>query len=492
MQDLIHLSQGVARLPEWQLASPADFTLCDGEHIAIVGDNGSGKSMLVDMLTGSHPLSGGTLVYDFAPSASVSVARNIKHIRFRDTYGSDSDRTYYLQQRWNQAEIDEQTPTVADVLAKAQALANAEGAATDQKAETLFGLDEFRDKYVITLSSGELRKLTIATALCSRPRVLIIDNPFIGLDAETRELFKSMLKTLARQCRLQIVIVLSKPDDIPDFITHVVSVAARKVGEKQTVADFLSTRPEAAAHVLDPQTAEAILSLPDDAEEAAEEVIGMHGVSITYGNRHILEQLDWTVRNGECWALTGRNGSGKSTLLSLVCADNPQSYACDITLFGRKRGGGESIWDIKRRIGYVSPEMHRAFKHDMPVAKVVASGLHDTMGQYARIKDGDLERCRFWLGVFGIADMEGRSFLRLSSGEQRLALLARAFVKDPSLLILDEPLHGLDNRNSRRVKDIIETFCRRRNKTLVMVTHYREDFPQCIKHEKTLTRITEN
>lgn len=490
MQHIIHLSNGVARLPQWQLRAPADFTLAEGEHIAIVGPNGSGKSMFVDMLTGSHPLCQGSIGYDFSPSASRLVSENIKYIRFRDTYGSDSDRTYYLQQRWNQMEIDEQTPTVADVLQKAQAAAKAGGNEADLTAESLFGLEAFKDKYIITLSSGELRKLTIATALYAHPRVLIIDNPFIGLDSETRDVFRDLLSELTRRACLQIILVLSKPADIPDFITHVVPVSHLCVQKKITVEQFRQQQAEPMAHVLSPEMAGAILQLPSDEADSTEEVIGMRQVSITYGNRHILDRLDWTVRSGECWALTGKNGSGKSTLLSLVCADNPQSYACDITLFGRRRGGGESIWDIKRRIGYVSPEMHRAFKHDMPVAKVVASGLHDTMGQYARIAEGDLEACRFWLRAFGIEHLEQRSFLRLSSGEQRLALLARAFVKDPSLLILDEPLHGLDPQNSRLTKDIIETFCRRRGKTLVMVTHYREDFPSCISHEKTLVRTT--
>ena len=105
-----------------------------------------------------------------------------------------------------------------------------------------------------------------------------------------------------------------------------------------------------------------IIDLPSDGNNYdSEEVVKLNKVSIRYGDRTILKELDWTVRRGEKWALSGENGAGKSTLLSLVCADNPQSYACDISLFGRKRGTGESIWEIKKHIGYVSPEMHRAY-----------------------------------------------------------------------------------------------------------------------------------
>ena len=214
----------------------------------------------------------------------------------------------------------------------------------------------------------------------------------------------------------------------------------------------------------------------------------MNKVCIRYGKRTILKDLDWTVKNGENWALSGQNGAGKSTLLSLVCADNPQSYACDIALFGNPRGSGETIWDIKKHIGYVSPELHRAYQRDMPAIRIVASGLMDSVGLYVKPRENQYEICKFWLNVFGLEGLEDTSFLKLSSGEQRLVLLARAFVKDPELLILDEPLHGLDNINRRLVKDVIETFCKRKNKTIIMVTHYKEELPNCIDHSIFLKR----
>ena len=214
----------------------------------------------------------------------------------------------------------------------------------------------------------------------------------------------------------------------------------------------------------------------------------MNKVSIRYGERTILKELDWTVKCGEKWALLGENGSGKSTLLSLICADNPQSYACDITLFGRKRGTGESIWEIKKHIGYVSPEMHRAYLKSIPALDIVASGLHDSIGLYKRPHEEDREKCAWWLDIFGILHLKDRNFLQLSSGEQRLVLLARAFVKDPELLILDEPLHGLDMRNRRLVKDIIEAFCQRKDKTLIMVTHYQDELPDVIDHQLFLEK----
>ena len=233
-----------------------------------------------------------------------------------------------------------------------------------------------------------------------------------------------------------------------------------------------------------------VLDLPyTHANYDSDEVVRLNGVSIRYGDRTILRDLDWTVRRGEKWALGGENGAGKSTLLSLVCADNPQSYACDISLFGRKRGSGESIWEIKKHIGYVSPEMHRAYLKNLPAVEIVASGLHDSIGLYKRPRPEELDVCVEWMDIFGIGDLRDRPFLQLSSGEQRLCLLARAFVKDPELLILDEPLHGLDTYNRRRVKAVIEAFCHRRDKTLVMVTHYAEELPATITHRLYLKKV---
>lgn len=490
MQKIINIEQGVTRMPAWRLAKPVDFCLCDGEHIAVVGPNGGGKSMLVDIITGAHPLLMHDPEYDFSPSAKEMVSDNIQYITFRDSYGTQ--QSYYLQLRWNQTEIDKETPTVGQLLEEAYLQAGEdtpERRKMQQHLYELFHIGHLLDKYVILMSSGETRKYQLTRTLLKEPRVLIMDNPFIGLDAETRDQLKNLLTDLSRERALQMILVLSKTDDIPDFITHVVEVRDMTVGPKQTVSEYYENRRPYPVRVLSEEKEKAILGLPyNDKEYNTDEVVKMNAVSIRYGERTILDKLDWTVKNGERWALSGQNGSGKSTLLSLVCADNPQSYACDIELFGVPRGSGETIWDIKKHIGYVSPEMHRAYLRDLPAVRIVASGLKDSVGLYVKPTEEEYGICRFWMDIFGLKGLEERTFLKLSSGEQRLVLLARAFVKDPELLILDEPLHGLDNRNRRLVKDVIETFCRRRNKTMIMVTHYQEELPECITHKIFLKR----
>lgn len=484
--NIINISQGVVRMPAWRMAAPVDFSLSDGEHIAITGSNAAGKSMLVDIITGSHPLLMRDVEYDFSPKKSHLASDNIKYITFRDCYGGDSDRNYYLQQRWNQHDIDENTPTVGKMLEDAYLLSgedSPERRAMRDHLYDIFSLRYLLDKYIILLSSGELRKFQLAKVLMGDPRVLIMDNPFIGLDKETRQQLRELLEQLSTERALQIILVLSKDEDIPRFISHVVEVRDMVVMPKKTKEEYLAEKAKnegKGAHLKESLRQEIIYMPYNNKEYNTHEVVRMNGVSIRYGQRTILESLDWTVHNGERWALSGQNGAGKSTLLSLVCADNPQSYACDIVLFDQKRGTGETIWDIKKHIGYVSPEMHRAYNRDMPAIRIVASGLKDSVGLYVKPSENDYEICRQWMRIFGIEHLADCTFLKLSSGEQRLVLLARAFVKDPELLILDEPLHGLDAENGEMVKEIIDAFCERNNKTLIMVTHYKENLPKCI------------
>jgi molybdate transport system ATP-binding protein len=523
MQHIIQINDGVTRHPLYRFKSPINLDILAGEQVAIVGDNGAGKSMLVDVITGKHALLMTEVKYDFAPSKAKMVSDNIKYMTFRDSYGA-SDGQYYYQQRWNQNDVDE-APTVGELLDEAFRVAEqgitrtsnydkflvrdeseAEAAERVAREEAdkqqvrmelermrdrlydIFHLDQLVDKRVIMLSSGELRKFQLTKTLLTNPRVLIMDNPFIGLDVNARKQLHEFLTILSKETDILIILVLSKTDDIPLFVTHVIPVDDMDMKPKMTIAEYKASQPVPPSRVITDEKAEAILSLPyakgsdEDAEPGTQHVIDFKDVNIRYGERTILKDLSFSVLNGEHWALSGENGAGKSTLLSIVCADNPQAYANNIVLFDYKRGTGESIWDIKKHIGYISPEMHRAFMRDLPSIDIVASGLSDATGLYKKPKPEQMGICEFWMDVFGIAKYKDTTFLKLSSGEQRLVLLARAFVKDPSLLILDEPLHGLDMKNRRLVKDVIETFCQRKNKTLIMVTHYQEELPKCIDH----------
>ncbi len=429
----------------------ATATTGQGRIIVVYGLNATGKTLMAERMRREMK------------------SDSVRYVAFCDTYGTATDRSYYLQQRWNQHDIDEETPTVAQSLERSFLLSGPDTAERRQLQRHLYslmGMEPLSDKIVIALSSGELRKMQLVKTLMANPRTLILDNPFIGLDIEARTMLSEQLQQL-RQQGMTLYLLVARPNEIPEFADEVRGERLEVRGERLPAQTDISHTSH-----LSPLTSEIVL---------------LRDVTIRYGNRTILDRLSWTIRQGEHWALQGRNGSGKSTLLSLICADNPQSYACDITLFGHQRGSGESIWDIKRRIGYVSPELHRSYQRNLPALSIVASGLKDTVGLYARATDEDKQQCLKWMQRFGIEQLAQRAFTQLSSGEQRLILVCRAFVKNPDLLILDEPMHGLDMPRQQLVKDIINDYCSDPQKTLIMVTHYDEELPSCINRHLTLT-----
>lgn len=524
-------------MPQTRMSAPVNFELGEGEHVAILGPNGGGKSCLIDLLTGKNLLMQGTLEYEFG-NGSHSAYGNIVQLTFEDALGS-VEKPYYFQQRFNSQDREE-SPLVATVLKRALASGNvsATGLSADEARAAGHGLtlDDAREagaeddseflqnplldtfmmrpllqKRMVLLSSGEMRRYQLFKYLIKQPKVLIVDNPFIGLDAPMRDQLSQFFRQLVAGGDVQVIMVLSMLDSVPEYMTHVVEVRDMEVLPKVTREEYLGQMPDflslPESH-LSKELQQAILDLPvhevadlsvpsqqppgsqplGEGKGVSSEIINIRNLSLPLpeSDRVLYGGLNWIVRRGEKWALQGRNGSGKSTLLSLICADHPAAYACDISLFGRKRGTGESIWEIKKNIGFVSPEFHRAYKENRPAIDIVASGLHDSVGLYKRPRPDQMEICEFWMRVFGIDRLRDHLFLSLSSGEQRLCLLARAFVKDPALLILDEPLHGLDTYRRQLVRDVIAAFCQRPDKTLVMVTHYIEELPGEISQQLTL------
>ena len=481
---VIEIRNVVTRLPELRFEEPVNWQIDEGQQWAVIGPNGAGKTLIADILQRKFALKEGEVRWGYEGSASDGV----KSIAFKDIYSLADCRNSYYQQRWHSTESDEM-PTVAELLGE-----HAEEEDFHQIL-SLFGIEEFLPKKIIFLSSGELRKFLVIRTLLKRPRVLILDNPFIGLDDPSRAVLVDMLKRMTHLEGVQVILLLSNPEEIPEMITHVLPVKQRRCLPTCTREEFLQHSqliaelfPTEGVNAVE-RVAPIVLPLAEPKEPATHEVtFRMEHVSIKYGNRTILKDLDWEVKNGEKWALFGPNGAGKSTLLSLIYADNPQSYANTLYLFDRKRGSGESIWDIKKRIGYVSPEMHLFYMENVPTLRIVGSGFFDSIGLYRKCTEEQEKIALAWMHLLGIEELKERSFLTLSSGEQRLALLARAFVKDPDLIILDEPLHGLDVSNKKRAAAIIEQFCARPGKTLIYVTHYPQELPACVNKQFELVK----
>ncbi len=281
---------------------------------------------------------------------------------------------------------------------------------------------------------------------------------------------------------MSVVLLLCDAGDIPDFTDSVITLDHCQIKSRQTFAEFRDNNKESACEdktlILPPRPAHNTIDY--------EVAFGIRGGHVRYGDRQILKDVDWCVRKGEQWVLTGRNGCGKSLLLSMVCADNPQAYANDITLFDRRRGSGESIWEIKDAIGYVSPEMQLFFRSNSNVREIVAQGLRNSLNRYTPLTQEESALAETWLGLLGISHVAERKFNELSAGEQRLVLVARAMIRQPELLVLDEPFHGLDASAKSRLRHVIDTMLSRNATSLIFVTHYIEEIPAGVTQTKRL------
>lgn len=475
----IKIQNAVAHSADVCFAQPVNFTLSEGENLTIIGPNGAGKSLLIDLMMGKIRCKIGSARIEH--DGQELRFFDLKYISFRDIYRMAGSDGGYYQQKWNATE-NEESPFVADLLGRTK-IEKARDIIADLRMESVV------EKRLINLSSGELRKMQILRALMAYPKLLIIDNPFIGLDAESRATVNALLKKIHETDKTQIILVITNTKDMPEWIEKVLPVVDMSVMPTMTRETFLSD--SALRSRMFPNTDNEEIVLPrqemSDCSDYLNAVI-FNSVNVRYYTKQILRDVSWVVRRNDKWALLGKNGCGKSTLLSLICGDNPQGYANDITLFDRKRGTGESIWDIKSHIGYLSPDMHTYYRENISCEDVVSSGFFDQIGLYRKPNDLQRAMARRWLKTFHAEDIADKPFLSSSFGEQRLALLVRAFVKSPSLLILDEPLHGLDESKKRIAKRVVEQYCREKNATLIYVTHYEEEIPECVTERKTLVK----
>ncbi|MDR0427718.1 MAG: ATP-binding cassette domain-containing protein [Dysgonamonadaceae bacterium] len=481
VNSLIDITNAVPRITEFQFSHPINLSFKKGERWAFLGPNGSGKTLLAKIIKGEYALQTGKITYHFREDKPAY--QQIKHLSFHGIYGLADVRSVYYQQRWHSTENE--LISVEEILLKS-------GKKEDvNELISLFEVQDMLKKSIILLSSGELRKFLIIQAFISKPEVLIIDNPFIGLDEKSRIIFSRLLKELSENFRVLLILLIADPSDIPDWCETILPVGyGKNIGHPISLSEYKSEKTT--EKTLFPTKISAstqwIANPYAENTDFSGAVLDMQNVCIQYNNRIILKNIDWKIQKGEKWALSGPNGSGKSTLLSLIYADNPQAYANHFYLFGRKRGSGESIWDIKKRIGFVSPEFHLYYKRDISCQEVIASGFYDYIGIYPIRKKEYLSIALEWLKLVQLENLKNKSFLRISFGEQRLLMLLRAFVKNPDLLILDEPLHGLDKTNKELALFLVSKYCEQKNKSLIYVTHYINEISNSIRQQLCLER----
>jgi molybdate transport system ATP-binding protein len=504
----ISLSDVSIRLHDRVLFRGLSWKMLADQQWAIVGPNGSGKSMLVKALAGDWPVVAGKIVYHFAEHDERQAALDqVALVGFDAQRMALGDQAYY-QARWNIG-VGEETPTLSDYLSERAIQAINPFQVVDQPPDPSFAerrqrvleqleLVRLLDRTVIQLSNGERRKASIARAWLKNPRLLILDNPFVGLDEGFRVKLTANLENLM-QDEMRVLIVTPNPDEIPHAVTHVLHTSdgrateqgPRNVGrgarstsirtDSREPGSQMGARRRLADLVVDRASVDRDATPAGSAVLLPDVLVSMENVCVSYNGTPVLRQVNWTVREREQWALLGPNGAGKTTLLSLILADNPQAYANDITLFGKRKGSGESIWEIKQKIGWVSPELQLYYPAAATCLDVACSGWFDSVGLYRRCSEQQCEIALSWLHRLGLERAQ-TAFAQVSEGEQRLVLLARALVKEPPLIVLDEPCQGLDAHNRDRVLQAIDGVSRQGNTTMIYVTHRADELPQTITH----------
>ena len=483
-QALISLHNISVRAGERVCLKNVNWTIHRGEQWALVGPNGSGKSQLAKVIAGESVPAEGELEYHFGlgdldnvPEDEIECVSLESHRALAETVSE------YHQARWASFE-GEDCPTVRAFLKGNLRKHDSRPVELDALVRRL-GMDALLDRRLIHLSNGETRKVLLTKALLARPRLLIFDDPYAGLDAHSRLVLKGILGGLMRH-GVAILLVARTLDELPGEVTHLAYVDKGRVTAMGLKERLLSDACLAALMKGGTETFVAGVRLPQDRlaepREKPDVLVRMRNVSVAYDGVDILRNINWTIRAGEHWALLGPNGSGKSTLLSLILADNPQAYASDMELFGSPKGSGESIWDIKERIGWVAPEMQVFYDGDATCLHVVCSGFFDSIGLYQRCSPRQYRTARRWLHDFGLEKVTNAPFHSLSEGQQRMALIARALVKDPLMLILDEPCAGLDETHRRAVLNLVNAIGTQMNTTILLVTHHEDEIPPCISH----------
>lgn len=471
---VLQISQGTFRIGDTRTLELAGLTLRAGESWAFVGANGSGKSALARALSGELPLLKGQRDCGFQRIVRLSFEQLQKLVSEEwqrnntDLLGPGEDDTGRTTAQIIQEEIHDP--------ARCQALAER------------FGITHLLERRFKYLSTGETRKTLLCQALMPDPELLILDEPFDGLDVKSREQLALLLGQLNREGHT-LALVLNRFDEIPAFVENagvladcVLTDVGKKAQllEQALIAQLAHSEKLAGAALPEPDVITPVTLAPD-----APRIVLRDGV-VSYNDRPILHRLSWTVNPGEHWQIVGPNGAGKSTLLSLITGDHPQGYSNDLTLFGRRRGSGETIWDIKKHIGYVSSSLHLDYRVSTTVRNVILSGYFDSIGIYQAVSDRQRKLTRQWLDILGISDkVADAPFQSLSWGQQRLALIARALVKHPTLLILDEPLQGLDPLNRQLVRRFVDVLIGEGATQLLFVSHHAEDAPDCITHRLT-------
>jgi molybdate transport system ATP-binding protein len=485
---LITVDGVTVRLRDRWLLNGSSWQINTGEQWAIIGPNGAGKTTLAKAIAGLLPVVQGKIHYHaLAGAAPVDVIAYVASDARRDIrrLERELDHQRSFAGRFNDA------TTIRDLMHDRlpDHLPAAERSVRLADVVDRFALTPHLDKPAAAISTGEMSRVLIARELIRRPKMLILDEPFEGLDRPGRETLAAMLDRLAIS-GLPLLLITHRPEELLPAISHVLTIDKGRITGaapvNSSIGSFFSA-PAAPPRQNAPQRPRRCPEPgSNDRHRPPRRLIDMQAVRVRYGGTVVLDRLTWTVGEGEHWAVTGPNGAGKSTLLKLITGECLQVYANRIRLFGRDRGRDQTLGETRAELGVVSHDLASGYQKRMSALDVVCSGFFDSVGLYRHCDGEQLGIARSWLEELGLQALAGAPFNQLSQGQRQMVLIARAMVKSPKLLILDEPCAGLDPQNRRAVLRLVERIGRGGASGLIFVSHHEAEIPDCTTHRLRL------
>jgi len=463
-----------------QVLKDLDWTINHRENWVLSGISGSGKTSLAKIIAGLQSAAGEVKInFDAKSNLPAEVLFVESWYQFKNLEGVAN---FYYQQRYT----SQQAKDTLTVHAELVSYGKEKGLHFDKVEPILEALNfsSFASSQLIELSSGEHKKLQLVKALWLKPQLLIVDQPYTGLDAASRKNLNILLNDVSED-GVQLILICNG-SELPSSINRLAEIKDGQLIQVDSLTQSSVTEKYSD-------------KIPDFLKESpvysSKNIVKMVDVNISYGEKQVLKNINWEVKAGEKWLLQGHNGSGKSTLLSLINGDHPQSYANELYLFGNRRGSGESIWDIKQHIGLISPEFHWYFDATSTVWQSIASGFYDTVGLFQQLPYSKSQQVDELVAYFGFTENKNQLLSSLALGKQRLVLLARTIIKNPELLILDEPCQGLDQQQTKHFNQLVDELCSN-GMTLIYVGHFESQLPTCIEKrillEKGEVKVVEN
>lgn len=466
------LSDATVTLNGQAILKSINWTLESGTHWLVLGTNASGKSTLARLLSGELDTDSGAIDRQNKQVQWLSLESQ-QALYERELYRDDTDFMDHLDAGTSVKELLTEITDWSDY--------------SEQVCDQL-DLSQLLDRGYRLLSTGEGRRVMLARAMLARPDILILDEPFEGLDRASVDNLRALLDGWQIE-HTQLVLLVNQRDDLISSFGHLALMHQGEFLFQGDMPDDTDVIWQALqAHL--PSDAE-LPPVPEQYQlehwHSDDALISLKDGFVQYGDSYQFKDLNWTVKPGDHTQIAGPNGCGKSTLLGLITGDHPQCYRNDLNLLGFQRGQGESIWQIKKHIGFVSGILHRDYRVGGNVMTAVVSGLTDSIGVYQAVAEVETSLARHWLSLIGLEDRANRPFRSLSMGEQRLALIARALIKQPPLLILDEPTQGLDDFNRFYVLSLVEKMVKAGSTTLLFVSHRQDETLDCIHHRVEFT-----